>query len=178
MTKEERAAGRRAICKDVIKQIQAKKLNVLAGVYVQEKRSEDENWWSKPPVKIKSGVITKDDCNALTKKCNVCALGSMFLSRIRLFNQVEWKSLHEDKDHQKEIMKSLKGYFTDLEMNEIECAFERDEYMHGLGTVKMGPFAKFGLEFDEPADRLLAIMQNILDNGKFDPTIEYEVVKV
>ena len=61
---------------------------------------------------------------------------------------------------------ALKDAFSETELELIERAFERN-----YSYFSWGP--------DNDADRLLAIMQNIVDhNGKFKPSVEYVVEKV
>ena len=93
---------------------------------------------------------------------------------------------------QNQTTEGLKNIFTEHELLLIECAFEKDtsfwndrydkydEYYNETKAPKVFQQAKkFGEQHKKPVDRLLAIMQNIVDNnGVFKPNQEYEVVTI
>lgn len=102
-------------------------------------------------------------------RCEVCALGSMFLSYIRLFDKVSFEnhmSLHEENFHARknQILPFLQEVgFSEYELNTIESAFE---YCHMFYTSTRNY-----------KDRLRLIMQNIIDNdGTFvyHPHMQYQ----
>jgi hypothetical protein len=117
--------------------------------------------------------------NTVQKECRVCALGACFLSKARLFNKVPANEiLWPDSDGKRArinvrrrlIEKHLSDVFSPVQLNMIESAFEMrvlDDYMiledeHALFRGA----ATFGQRFvgDKKA-RVIAVMQNIVDNG-------------
>ena len=102
---------------------------------------------------------SKTKCNTpnqAEERCKVCAIGAAFLSYVRLFNGTTKPLNHY---YGGDMYDLLEQCFSGLELNEIEDYFECLE-----GT-------------DNDTDRILMIMQNIVDGkGKFDPSVEYEIV--
>lgn len=101
------------------------------------------------------------------KKCTVCARGAMLLCKVAKYNNYDFLIFGEGYmigSH--DTTMALKDAFSETELELIERAFERN-----YSYSSWGP--------DNDADRLLAIMQNIVDhNGKFKPSVEYVVEKV
>jgi hypothetical protein len=152
MTPEERKIS---ICEDVLLQLKAEKLNVACGSYLHE--IECDQW----PLE---GSITPQDCDVITESCEVCARGALMLSKIRKYNSVDWDKLSlydyglaADQEDTTEI---LKGAFTEQELLDIEAAFECSQY----SDIK---YVLFGERYYLDADRLEAIMKNIIKNGYF-----------
>lgn len=96
--------------------------------------------------------------NQAEKGCNVCALGAAFLSYVRLYNGANKPLNHYYGSDMCELMYSC---FTDDQLLTIDDYFE-DHW----GT-------------NDDTNRILMIMQNVVDGkGKFNPSIEYEIVEV
>lgn len=116
--------------------------------------------------------------NKVQKQCNACALGSCFLSYIRLENNVKFKDIAMFKIEdgildiyieRYDIEKSLKTIFSEKQMSLIESAFEKS-YTFGNGLVNMDQAVSFGEGFDINKGRIIAIMENIVENkGTFKP---------
>lgn len=84
---------------------------------------------------------------------------------------------------QKNTTEGLEGAFTADELNLIEAAFERTRWVgivdwrseNQKNSVRRA--VAFGEQFEDDSERLLAIMQNIVDNdGVFRPAQQYEIV--
>lgn len=155
-----KAQKRVAIAKDVLKHLATTK--VTEGFYC-------------------TGEITPDcerDDNAqkhLTalKSCRVCALGSMMISHVRLWDKIKigffnpYYSLQGNRidTNGADIRDVLVKYFPIEQLHDIEAAFEL-EYIRG-GTAGA---INFGKRYKNPKSRLKAIMLNIVENkGTFIP---------
>jgi hypothetical protein len=156
-----RAERRVAIAKDVIKHIQAKRLKVKSSYgYVVH----DKGWDELTGVIETEGKATKV-AEKLKEECTVCARGAMMLCKVSKYNHYEFEkgwgiSCASTTD-------ALKDAFSEEQLNLIEDAFE-------LCGVSQDSWLRQILDAE---DRLLAIMQNIVDhNGSFKPNAAYEVV--
>lgn len=146
MTREQRKV---AIAKDVIKQVNAGVLHAKDGCgYLVTKRS------MKEPVDI-------DKKNALdvAKRCTVCARGALMISKISKFN-----------DH---VVASFDGFLPSWETSfALEDAFDYTE----LRLIEKAFENEWSDRHPNPNDRLIAIMQNLIDHdGEFNPDVEYVV---
>ncbi len=172
---KKKAEMRVAIAKDVIAQIKAKKYNPMQGCWVEQVDGPDYDDWlfeKAENCKVDVQVYTKS-----IKKCNVCALGSLFVSAVNKYNNVygtfETVSTMEVFDFKETNNNSpLLRYFTINQIKLIEHTFEG-----GVGAVYFDDdhpmFYKssaFYSQYPDSKDRLLAIMKNIVENkGTFKP---------
>ena len=91
------------------------------------------------------------------KKCTVCAIGGAFLSFARLYNNVEGKL--KDGYSGVDMYNLLYECFSHKQLSLMEDCFENQDYT------------------ENDTDRLLIIMQNIVDHkGDFKPKVKYEIV--
>lgn len=156
------------IVKDVLEQIRLNKLFV-------DKRSYVRGNFNRP----KSGAITQHDVEAIRARCQVCAKGALFLSRVDKFNSVDWKDvgtrlsvLHSLDIDNESCVHSLDGAFTERELDLIETAFECDDvndlWDEDIDDLTIEEHIDWGYQFDDPTVRLEQICKNILDNdGEF-----------
>lgn len=131
--------------------------------------------------------------DAVQQHCELCLLGACLVSKARLFNNVPIGTISREhrpahtapyvyvSADRTDIKKLLKDSFPPLELSKIESAFEcevmgdeavfTDEEMSLLRGA-----AIFGKQYDDDdADRVMAVMENIIDNnGEFvvDPADE------
>jgi hypothetical protein len=170
-----KAEMRIAIAKDVIAQIKAKKYNPMQGCWVDQVGGQDyDDWLFANPenCKVDVQVYTKS-----IKKCNVCALGSLFVSAVNKYNNVygtfNTVSTNEVFDTSETNNRSpLLRYFTLNQIRLIEATFEG-----GMGAVyfdydhpMVNKSRAFYSRYPNSKDRLLAIMKNIVkNNGTFKP---------
>lgn len=153
-----------AVAKDVIAQLKNKRYQATTSVYI-------------------TNVVTPEVCNSPSAavlgskdiSCNVCARGSMIVSAARLFNQCSLKSHRDDvpgpvnrwnsgldREHCtfRQIEQSI---FTREQVAMIEAAFE-------CWYADYPECGKFGGKYNNPTDRMIAIMENIVKNkGTFVP---------
>ena len=169
-----KAEIRIAIAKDVIAQIKAKKYKPTQGTWVADENQSYDQWLYDNALDCK--VDVRDYTNNI-KKCNVCALGSLFVSAVNKYNNVYgtyWSvSAEEVFNIDNEYSESpLLRYFTLNQLQLIEFTFER-----GLGVIGLEddhPMVEkantFFLKYSKSKDRLVAIMKNIIKNkGTFKP---------
>jgi hypothetical protein len=171
MTKRER---RVAIAQDVLKHIEVSDIRDNRGFIVLN----DHNYMFTE----KEGVVTPEECEVLRKNCSMCARGAMMISRIDIFNSINWSDFSDQLieefnyvgaglTNRRTTAEALKGAFGKKQLGKIESAFEKrsihaSEY---CSDDVCNDCVAFGIEYSEPKDRLKAIMENIVENGKFKP---------
>lgn len=137
------AQNRVAIANDIIKQINGKQYTMRQMLYIR--------------TDISGGVINQE--SAQTAKCEVCAVGALFISAVRLFNQ--YSDLSPGGWRAKLF---LKKYFTTPQIEKMERIFELhyDEF-----KAKEKAFAD---KYEDKTERTLSILRNIITNkGTFKP---------
>jgi hypothetical protein len=170
-----KAEQRVQISKDALKWI--KKENVKV------KESSGYFYISKGEEQLKIGT----DLNKYLKKikCDVCAKGALFLSHVDRFDNCKIQpsypgseDANTDFDDEDDIKQRLSKQFSELQLDMIECAFEKKVLTDS--TQKLGQSynpskiaqecIKFGKQYKKPYDRLEAILKNIVKNkGTFIP---------
>ena len=156
-----RAERRVAICKDVIKQLDAGRY-IARSVYLKVTKGGSE--------------LTETKDNPISDKtCYLCGKGAMFVSKVSKFNGVE--PFVPDSTKHSDVLKGVSDAFSRDQMDNIERLFE-------------GYFSSITLLGDDYGDwlnwkdiskdeRLRIICQNIIDNeGTLKPKQlpDYEVV--
>lgn len=173
MTRAERKV---VLCQDVLARIKQERLLISPGSYIKNFYRIPE-LFSKPE-KDFVGPVTPDDCLVVEKHCSVCARGALLLSRIRLFNSVNWDDLKVGRTigiTQDQTSDILSEAFYSEELLAIEAAFEAEEYEENDGFIGEDEEYSwdcigFGLQYPSSDDRLVAIMENIIENnGEFKP---------
>lgn len=171
-----------AIAKDVLLRMRYR--NIRKGTYIEG------DFETKKDIKdkTKADTVIKD----LEKACDVCALGSCFLSHIRLFDKIELgeigtvgeKEIFDGEVYPAEVdiyvngsfvREPLLNYFSEFQLDMIESAFEKyNASIHYDPSKdnedKIQEAIRFGFLFDSDENRLRAIMKNIVKNdGEFIP---------
>jgi hypothetical protein len=171
-----KAEMRIEIAKDVIAQIKAKKYNPMQGRWVEQADGPDyDDWLFENATTCK--VDVRDYTNNINK-CNVCALGSLFVSAVNKYNNVygtyDSVSTYEvfSSIGTGEKKSPLLRYFSSSQLQLIEFTFEGGIgafYFHdNTPTVKRA--YDFHEQYSNAKDRLIAIMKNIIKNkGTFKP---------
>jgi hypothetical protein len=174
MTRSERKV---AVAKDVRAHILAKSFKVTPGTYLNVYKDLDE----LPDSQSQAQCLLSTKIN----KCEACARGAMMLVKVAKWNH--WDGNFDFRIDNYKTFKALEDAFTEEELNLIECIFERScNFMdseeecyfdnedgvfaerYGASPIKWGP--------NKPDDRLLCIMQSIIDHdGEFKPEVEYEI---
>ena len=112
------------------------------------------------------------------KNCRVCAMGALMVSRVCKFNKLSLEDLGQNEYGS--TVEALKGAFTDNQLRRIEAAYELDssyEFMdeYAFGMDHVGDYEAMNYQ-EQDENRMLAIMQNIVDHGgTFKPKVRYEV---
>jgi len=137
-----------AIARDTIESLRLKKVVAKRGVYL--------DWTS----------MENGDKLPKNYKCQACALGSMFVGLTTRVKDVSVKDANGGI--RADITDGLSNYFDNEQLDLIEDAFET-----GYGCVADDDCStqqKFGAQFKTEDERLVAIMQNIINNnGEFKP---------
>lgn len=175
MTRSERKV---AVAKDVKAHILAKSLKILQGAYL--------TYWKDLERLPDSQSQAQCLLSAKKNKCEACARGAMMLAKVAKWNN--WNGNFDIGVSSYDTTEALKDAFSQEELNLIEACFERspgfvkDTYDFPINN---GAFVKeYGVSAEswgpnKPDDRLLCIMQNIIDHdGEFKPEVEYEIKKV
>ena len=178
-----------ALCKDVIKQIRASRVTIDKGNYIKNNNGDDlRDILCEIFDACYYDMITPDMCDMIKKECTMCARGALLISRIDKFNTLKIVDIDNDGVSTSE---GLNGAFDEEELCLIETAFEKDTYFYedyySRRNVNTGSYEdieklanaakKFGENFPDHSDRLMAICQNIIDHkGEFRPEVEYEIV--
>jgi hypothetical protein len=174
------AQKRVEIAKDVIKQLNSKKLIAAHMVYV---RTEIDNIEGITPETQLKKIFDKSEY------CRVCGIGSLFVCTVKRANAIvcsdvmgcTCKSCISDMSDvdQETITSYLKKYFSVKQLQYIEIAFEsRDDVVLSAKDVVNYKEARsfFAYESNQfSADyRMRTIMQNIIDNkGTFKFTKKF-----
>lgn len=120
---------------------------------------------------------TRQDIQAIKQSCSMCARGALLISRVAKFNKLSFHDLSARNGKawtdEEETTEGLKGAFTERQLKSIEQAFEGWD---SDGTRLEGvrdeddPHVVFHNSHPNAEDRLLAIVQNIIDHdGDFKP---------
>lgn len=179
------AQRRVVIAKDVIAALDAKKINAMQGTYCDT----DLNFRSI------SGKSLREALPA-AKKCDVCALGALFMAKVGRFNDFTVDTHNAGYSHenfgvgsQETLHENLKDYFTPIQLGLIETAFENnsefarwafeDVNVAAMGSDnyellpeqrKLVSRAKRFTRAKNTAERMRKIMLNIVTNrGEFKP---------
>lgn len=143
-----------ALAKDVIASLIAKKYVAETSTYLAV--GNEEHYTNKMLDVVKNGKV----------KCTVCAIGSLFVSRLKTSDTLKLTS----SDHV--MIKSLAGIFTEKELRILEFLFEG----RNMGEDNISDIYDDGYEFytnffnrsirdNGDKKRLKAIMQNIINNN-------------
>jgi len=139
--------------------------------------------------------VTPRAVKDIRKNCRVCAVSALALARIELFDQITWEDMEAEgadymddpivnlapsslfqhyADGNDEMARVLRGAFSYAQIGLIVAAFDRGR--GAFGPASHVAAVNFGMDFGNTHDRLVAIMQNIVDHdGTFKPTVRYEV---
>lgn len=160
--------------------------------FIQAKTIKPENMvYSKPNKGLKQSEDIQ--CNLDTLKCTCCALGGLVVGMIKYTNEAKVSDLsgetYDDDGNEISVYSRLKKYFSSSQLVLIENVFENWIAVHDWGhwsfngkfEPKRADEDKIGTLINEvhenqtlfpknPADRMIAIMENIVRNkGTFKP---------
>lgn len=154
---------KKRIVRDAIAQINSKNIEPTEGEYLAFE------------IYPKRKQSLQDIIASGNNQCTACAKGAIFASCVLNVNKVYGK----DSFNQEYFMKNkLTTWFTPLELDMIEAAFEVCVVTNDNGLLedknynltKLGKKCiKFGGKYKNTTNRLLAILNNILENKVFTP---------
>ena len=170
------AEKRVAIAEDTIKWLNSRAIKATPGTYFGAPAKG---------IKVKSHDDKLDVALKKTKEaCKVCALGGLFYSMVRRFDKVTVGVGNIDSRLNSDyflgvdgfgVFEELEKYFPHQQLAAIESAFEQRDMFEYEDHAKMSDAEMvwsqdFTRGAKTPADRLRAIMNNIIENkGKFRP---------
>jgi hypothetical protein len=162
-----KAEARVLIAKDVIKQLKAKKLRALSGTYVRVRQNRGGKLFRDQDVE--DGLDVRDVLRQRAKQCDVCAKGAILIATIMKFDNmpVMPEFLSSDAFDVLGMVacgNRYDGFFSQGQLDQIERAFENPELDD---CVTLNPLmVKYPRgKRDGDHNRLIAIMENIIDNG-------------
>lgn len=154
-----------AIAKDVLKTINKRNI-------------KSESYYCQVPYEQQANKLFSSNGNAqkhiptIEKFCQVCAIGTCFLSFIKLYNNIKLKDINNDRSM---MVDYLSQFFDERQLDLIEIAFERSlNYTKTniqYNELELYYRAKlFGQKYIKDHNRIKAIMLNIIKNkGWFRP---------
>lgn len=172
------AQQRVRIAKDVLKQLDLKKIIPKEGTYVS---LGGEGLFKKGGA-VKQGDLQSILCGKDVESCHVCALGSVFVGAVRLADEVRSNVLYNGEEHvggdayepiyARRLSASgvfvrdyLSRFFTDLELDVMESYFETSSFSRSPEGDKIcEEAAKRGERVAKPETRMRRLMQSIVDN--------------
>jgi hypothetical protein len=169
------ASTRVAIARDVIKQLNSKKLRVT---------TDQGNFFT---TKVKTPNPDIQEIVKNSKFCTVCAVGALFACTVQKHNSLEINySTDGDYDYQElrlhygfgtheKTFFYLNQYFTKAQLASIEYCYELgngatdyEDINEYLNKGEINELVRFGKSFTSKKARLIAIMKNIIkNNGDF-----------
>lgn len=163
-----------AIARDVIKMLKNNQI----------KASMNSGYFSAPgfdSLRISLNSFDKDVHVLVDSiRCEVCALGGMLAATVMKVDGMKFENIFYPELERNEVIAKLKNYFSINQLDLIESAYEMKPMgrFRTIGYVyttvnddQCASAVNFGrLFYDGPFDRMIAIMQNIIDhNGTFTP---------
>lgn len=180
--RQTKAEKRIAIAKDVIAQLKAGTYRSSPGTYCE--------FNTKEVAKMDATKELQKELRKVTA-CNVCALGSLFVSDVRKHNNFkagkaelgyylddafgsEWIN---DSIDDSVIRERLSKLFSSEQLALIETAFETNDSF-GADEDAAYTAIEFGQAFDDPSERMTAIMTNIIrNNGTFVVQSHHDMIR-
>jgi hypothetical protein len=149
------------IAKDVIAQITARKLKISTGSYF----SAGSAWYNDMNRRVSLGEDPQLK-DVLPKKCEVCAIGAVFVAAVDRHNKLKLNAVTTDiKDI--EMLSFLKKWFTERQMRLMEAAFEGRVQGSGwnlLSNEEEERAEAYRYKYPSARSRLVAIMKNVIRN--------------
>lgn len=168
-----------AICRDVIAQLNARKYIPIVRHYIN---SDGGRGHSDNP--FGAGDLQKQ-LKKRTKPCGVCAIGSMFLSRVKIYDEYSITSYKDwytgevktNPIYSDDMLENLEKFFTATELAYIEATYESmSRFMLNVSggikaekAFKVSPLKKLKRLIPNNGERMRWIMRHIIRNkGNFN----------
>jgi hypothetical protein len=178
-------AKRVRIAKDVIQDLETERLFAAnSGYFKLGKPTAEYNVYSTTTIPRAQGAKAKAFKKALYEEetevplhqvldglsCTVCAIGACFVAAVERADGLAAKDFDEEPESMRDYLSS---WFSMEQLGLIEAAFEKSAgYAENQGCSwhSASLAARFGMDYDDPTARMIAIMKNIVDNdGTFCP---------
>lgn len=158
------------ICYDALLQLRQKKVKAKTGAYVFA-LDKQENFCTLPNSEQVDLALNK------AAKCEACALGTLFISRARIFNKLKIRDAgqyaHRGNIGGEFISQDLLTYFDEEQLTLVEACFEgglTGWCGENLQDEKASLVTRFFRRYETAESRLIAILKNIISNdGLFIP---------
>ena len=156
-----------AIARDVIKMLQEGGLKARSGTYLSVPKDLR--------VKLYDDIDSDDKqlqeifCETT---CTVCGIGAAFVAGVMRANECTFGDTGRYLGNDDYMREYLSEWFEPSQIRTIECAFESDAGFRGheASWDEAEDAADFGAKFKTDRARLIAIMENIIENdGTFSP---------
>lgn len=163
------------IAKDVLAQLKSKAYCAMQGCWVEDKKLGGFDDYCTVQFEKDENVkaVSASEYVGKLKACKVCALGSIFVSQVRIGDDFKLSDVQNAYDVFEWLEKSpLKRYFSVDQLELLEACFEGCNGMYGESMDRANELLAnaYASEFPQDKDRLTAIMKNIVrNNGKFIP---------
>jgi hypothetical protein len=164
---------RRAVARDVIQQIEAKRFIAEQGTYLSVTGLKAINLFEKAHEENDDDALETplDSVLAKAESCHVCGIGSLFVAAVERGDACTLGDMsgHNDDDYLREY---LGDFFSDQQLFLIEAAFEGhtvNDAPDGVKSWDTSNATNYVRGIHNENERLLAIMRNIVKNGEFDP---------
>ena len=162
------AQQRIAIAKDVIASVRSGQYEASPGTYFSTFGIPDDAVGKELQTFLKKGV-----------ECNVCVLGACFASKVKIANNYKLRS-HADFRGEVDFDRindearfKLGSVFPVRHRDLMESAFEQSDMHESDDSAdydRIQEAIEFGNRYADPAERMIAIMTNIIHNGgTFEP---------
>jgi hypothetical protein len=156
-----------AIAKDVIRSIGSEDtITPKPGTYLDNWNFDEARFYYSDKYNMEIRDILLQDL----PECSACAIGSMFVCAILRDDDLTLYKFREK--HGEDYRVKLRKFFSQGQLDLIECAFETSYGYNRLGRTGkiVSQAVKFGMKYDNDRERMLAIMKNIVTNkGEFIP---------
>lgn len=159
------AAKRVEIAKDVIMHLETDKILAMHSGYASIPDVFNIRKWSLD-------TDVRDVINAAQHPCAVCALGAIFIADVIKRDNLSIAK-YESMSGSTNVRDKVKDYFEDEQLSLIETAYEKT----CMGAILPNSWeaVAFGRSIQSANERLVAIMENIIENyGTFVPKIKKE----
>lgn len=165
-----------ALAKDVIASLETERIISKSGSWVQIE-SDESICGFNTSISGSDDTQIQDIIN--NKKCQVCALGALFIESIRRFDSLTIGDLEDGYSVGcYDITEYLDNIFDEYQLKLIEVAYERGDggfsvrwdFRDKEDREEAERAIEFGKTIDDDRERLIAIMNNIIKNyGDFIP---------
>ena len=171
------------ICYDALLQLRQKKVKAEKGKYVVVRNKGTHKYYD-PAISLTRQRNLQIDSVLDKQQCQACALGTLFISRARIFNKIKICDIpnlqfgqisYDDRNSISALNIQLQQYFDARQLSLIEACFEGETVGVAGGALRSDELvqkisARYITKYKTAESRLIAILKNIISNdGLFIP---------